>query len=471
MNETNENNLMLPLCLLQVDLHAATSKARARSMQQIKHGKIKRAAAYHSSLARRSQLPRFLRMLDLRLRAGLADMAAASVAAVVDVLRSAAPAFAGSEAAEVGTGSSNTEAPSTSRSAPSCSATSQRLPAGPIFFCSVVLADGGGVGFQPSEAEWTFAVEAEVVAASLHMADSVPALLSLPAFERYDTLPADQENGDGARQLLRAADLAQLHPVFAAATAELQSMLAGSFAAARDLVQQYQKYHDIHCFGAVFDFEEWAAKQRCDRAWGNQLGLSRGAATAHNALGGLLPAISTWCTPHLRSPHHPDAFLRLHALTLPHREALDLPAADALLSCLRSWQEELEAMPLSSTAGLLHVDAAGVKEQLAPIVATAQEQILGLLLRRAVELCREALSELAVWREVAGARPLDIEGFLPWSLQLEVLQVRRGMYNTQLCVSRECNSAAAAEPAELHLKFEATSAPAAFQCPRAHFNF
>ncbi|KAL4425882.1 hypothetical protein ABPG75_009898 [Micractinium tetrahymenae] len=348
-----------------VDLHAATSKARARSMQQIKLDKIERAAAYTRSLARRSQLPRFLRMLDLRLRTGLADMAAASVAAVADVLRAAAPGLA---ARERGRASSDSEAPATSRSS-SGAVVSRRSSAGPAFFCSVVLADDGGIGFSPSEADWTAAVEEEVITASLHLAGSVPALLSLPAFEHYRTLLADvewweQQGGTGQRAV-GAAEQAQQHPVFADAAAELRSLLAGSFAAARALAQQYQQYQDIRCFGAEFDFEQWAASQR---------------------------------------------------------EALDLPATDAMLGRLRGWQEQLEGMPLSGVAGLLHVDAAGLKEQLAPVVATAQEQVTGLLLRLAGERCRAALGELAMWREVAGARPLELEGFLPWSAQLEAMQ-------------------------------------------------
>lgn len=110
-------------------------------------------------------------------------------------------------------------------------------------------------------------------------------------------------------------------------------------------------------------------------------------------------------------------------LPCTHREALDLPATDGLLSRLRGWQEELEGMPLSSAAGLLLVDAAGLKDQLAPIVSTAHELVSGLLLRLAGERCREVLSELAMWREVAGARPHALVGFLPWSSQLAVMQV------------------------------------------------
>lgn len=250
----------------QVDLHAATSKARARSMQQIRLDKMQRAAEYHRSLARRSQLPRFLRMLDLRLRAGLADMAASSIAAVVDALRLAAPRPEGNEAVELARGSSVAEAPATSCSSGGA-ATSRWRPADPVFFCSVVLADDGGIGFNPTQEEWTAALEAEVITASLTLAGNVPALLSLPAFERYRSPLADEEGlqqpACAAQQPLDAADLAKQHPVFATAAAQLQSMLADSFAAARELAQQYQGYHEIRRFGAQFDFEEWAAKQRC----------------------------------------------------------------------------------------------------------------------------------------------------------------------------------------------------------------
>ncbi|KAL4445738.1 hypothetical protein ABPG77_008937 [Micractinium sp. CCAP 211/92] len=351
-----------------VDLHAATSKARARSMQQIRRDKIQRAAEYHRSLARHCQLPRFLRMLSFRLRAGLVDMAASSVAAVMDALRPAAPGQAGSKAVDLSRGSSDTEAPATTRSSGGV-AMSHQGSADPQFFCSVVLAEDGGIGFSPSRAEWTAAVKAEVITASLHLAGAIPGLLSLPAFERYDTLPADEEclqqGGSGAQGPLGAASLAQQHPVFAAAAAELQSLLADSFATARTLAQQYQGYHEIRRFGADFIFEEWAAKQR---------------------------------------------------------DALDLPATDALLRRLRSWQQELDLMPLSGAAGLLHIDAVGLKEQLAPIVSAAQDAVAGLLVQLAGERCREVLSKLATWREVAAARPPVLGAFLPWRSQLGLIE-------------------------------------------------
>lgn len=412
-------------CFLpQVDLHAATSKARARSMQQIRRDKIQRAAEYHRSLARHSQLPRFLRMLSFRLRAGLVDMAASSVAAVMDALRPAAPGQAGSKAVDLSRGSSDTEAPATTRSSGGV-AMSHQGSADPQFFCSVVLAEDGGIGFSPSKAEWTAAVKAEVITASLHLAGAIPGLLSLPAFERYDTLPADEEclqqGGSGAQGPLGAASLAQQHPVFAAAAAELQSLLADSFATARTLAQQYQGYHEIRRFGADFIFEEWAAKQRC--------GVAR-------------PGLSVWqlqrvvcqscrCCPCFcleSQPTHADCSAALSDVC---RDALDLPATDALLRRLRSWQQELDLMPLSGAAGLLHIDAVGLKGQLAPIVSAAQDAVAGLLVQLAGERCREVLSKLATWREVAAARPPVLGAFLPWRSQLGLIEVGSGQASSR----------------------------------------
>lgn len=215
----------------QVDLYAATSKARARSMQQIKADKLARAASYHKALAERTQLPRFLRLLDVQLRAALAHMVAASVADATAALHAAAPPslLAGGSCDAVA--AEDEEGPPSGRSA---TGGGTAPGTGGILMCSVVFAPDGSVAFSPSEEEWTAAMEAEVVASSLHLAGSMVPLLSLPAFEGYAAAA-----GLTGEAVPTAAELAQQDSVFTAAAGELRALVAGSFAAARQQAVRY----------------------------------------------------------------------------------------------------------------------------------------------------------------------------------------------------------------------------------------
>jgi len=249
----------------QVDLHAATSKARARSMQQIKQDKVERAAAYHRALAERTQLPRFLRLMDLHLRSALADMAASSVAGAVGTLRAAAPGLiaaarepGSSDGDEEGPGMGGRQGPANARSQTvGKSATAAAMAAGiPVFACSVVFLDDASVGFSPSEAEWTAAVQDELVTSSLRLADGVLPLLKLPAFEHFQAGAFGEEFAQ--LQQLGAADLVQHDGTFMRAAGELQALLSRSCELARQQAKEYKEYLDIRRFDAEFDFEAWA---------------------------------------------------------------------------------------------------------------------------------------------------------------------------------------------------------------------
>lgn len=270
------------LARVQVDLYAATSKARARSMQHIKQDKIDRAAAYHRALAERAHLPHFLRMLDMRLRGALADMAAASVASAVGVLRTAAaglqPGGPGGAVHAASMGSEN----GLERQSSQAGSSGQTGVSRPAFLCNVVFTEDGVIGFAPSETELTAAVEAEVLDSSLSMAGNVPPLLAVPAFDKYRALLADEQwRQEGLRLQLQqqdrqlgAADLAKQDSVFVRAAAELRALLCASFVAARQQAEQYKQYQDIRRFGATFDFEAWTARQRCGASLGCFVRLS-----------------------------------------------------------------------------------------------------------------------------------------------------------------------------------------------------
>ncbi|PRW59277.1 dynein heavy chain [Chlorella sorokiniana] len=394
-----------------VDLYAASTKAKARSMQAIKHDKVTRAQAYHTALANRHALPRFLRQLDLRLATALAEGAAASVADAATALQGAAPGLlqqplggvAEAGCASDGEEEGQVEGPAGAGGIPGSS---------PLFLVHVVLEEGGGVGFQPSEAQWAALMEDEMVGASLQLAGSVPPLLTLPAFERYNaallaggaTTPcADGAAADGAaaeqsgqaglagseeqdpQQVAQhasaaaesapeqpaphhrhgAAELAQLDGGFVSGTATSRALLARSFAEARRLAQRYQRYQEIQQYCQEFDFAAWEAAQRAE---------------------------------------------------------LDLPATEAALRQLQAWQAAVEAMPLQQTAGLLRLDATGLQSSLAPAVASTLESMSGLLLQLAGERCAVLLSEQRAWAEVAAARPPELEGFLAWAAELARMQ-------------------------------------------------
>ena len=80
-------------------------------------------------------------------------------------------------------------------------------------------------------------------------------------------------------------------------------------------------------------------------------------------------------------------------------------------------------MPLSQAAGLVRLDATHLQASLQPAVREAQEGITALLLQLAGEQCRQLLTELGRWGEVAAARPPDLDaGFLPWAAELALMQ-------------------------------------------------
>lgn len=256
---------------LQVDLYAATSAAKARSMQQIRGEKQARAEAYHNALAHRAQLPRFLRMLDLRLAGALAGMAAGSVADAAAALHAAAPGLLPGAAAGVGQGcGQDTSADGELADSPvpaEAAAGSGEGPATPAFLCSLVVEAGGGIGFSPSQAEWAAALEGEVLASSLRLAGGVLPLLRLPAFERYQVQQAAEgaaagEPEQAEQQPAGAAELAERDGEFVGAAADLAAMVQHSFARAGQLARQYQQYLAIHQFGCNWDYEAWATQQR-----------------------------------------------------------------------------------------------------------------------------------------------------------------------------------------------------------------
>lgn len=380
----------MPACTPQVDLRAATSKARARSMQAIRAGKVERARAYHCALADRADLPRFLRLLDLRLAGALADSAAAAVGDAAAALRAAAPRLheqqlgialgSGCGAGCEGQGTSEDEdgaaAESTSRANGTSDASS------PAFLCSIVIAEDGSLQLSPGEAQWAAAVEEQVVGGALALARA-PLLLSLPAFERYQGVllgTAGEVAGEAARSV-GAAELAQRDPAFTAGTAEMRALLKASFAEARRLVAAYHRCLAVREFEQAFDHEAWAQAQ--------------GA-------------------------------------------ALDVAATQSLLCQLAGWAELLQGLPLSQPAGLLCLDAVGLQAHLVPVVSTAQERISGLLLHLAGERCRTLVGEMVRWHKVAAARPLDIDAFLAWSAELARLQAGAG---AQLAAAADIDAA------------------------------
>lgn len=368
-------------------------------LQAIKHDKEARARAYHTALANRDALPRFLRQLDLRLAAALVEGAAASVADAAVALLSVAPGLLQVKldgGAEDACGSDGEEDEQGVHA--ELEAAVSGTESSPIFLVHIVLEESGGVGFEPSEAEWAAALEDEVVGASLQMASSVPPLLTLPAFERCNAalraggnLPSaaggtaagvaeqGQEQPDtpatSASQAAAeqpepphrqgAAELAQLDGRFVSGAASTQALLARSFAEARWLARQYQRYQEIQRYIQEFDFAAWEAAQRAE---------------------------------------------------------LDLPATEAALRQLQAWQEAVEAMPLQQRAGLLRLDAAGLQASLAPALASLLDRMGGLLLQLAGERCVAQLNELRAWAEVAAARPPELEAFLAWAAELVRMQ-------------------------------------------------
>ena len=175
-------------------------------LQAIKHDKLARAQAYRQALASRDALPRFLRHLDLRLAAALADGAAASVADAAAALQAAAPGLLQRPlGGEVGSGcASNAEEEEEEQEegdgagAEAAAEGAAGSAGAPLFLTHIVLAEDSGVGFEPSEAEWAAALDSEIVGASLQLAGSVPPLLTLPAFERYNALLLAGDAADGA---------------------------------------------------------------------------------------------------------------------------------------------------------------------------------------------------------------------------------------------------------------------------------
>jgi hypothetical protein len=197
-------------------------------MQQIKAEKVVRAQAYHRALAERASLPRFLRLLDLRLARSLADMAAASVAEASGTLRAVAPGLGqggdaangnGARDSRAGSeGSEGSEATEVGAEAGEGASQSGEQSSSPVFYVSLVFDDSSdGIGFCPSEAEWAAALETESVDSSLLLAGTIQPLLSLPAFERYqDQLlaAASEEPPDQQQKRMGPAELAGADAVF-----------------------------------------------------------------------------------------------------------------------------------------------------------------------------------------------------------------------------------------------------------------
>ncbi|KAI3438537.1 hypothetical protein D9Q98_000965 [Chlorella vulgaris] len=381
-----------------VELYAATNGARARSMQAIRQEKEERAAAYRRALANRSLLPRLLRLLNFQLAAALADMATSSVQDAATLLQAAAPepllGDGGSEDGIHSEGSQRLPAAEERQltSAAAAAGPSEGPAASPAFRCSLVAAlHGGGIAFSPSQEEWAAAVEAEVVACSRQLATSVLPLLSLPSLERFGgqgaTQPAQgQEQGQGQEQQQgqsSAADLlAQQDGAFLAAAAQVAALLQRSFAEARQVALQYQQYLVILSFEQTWDHEAWAAQQRA---------------------------------------------------------AIDLVGARSILGQLQAWQKQLAEMPLTQTAGLLCLDAAQLKACLQPLVSTALGRVTGLLTQLGGGRCSALCTKLCKWREVAAARPADLEaGFLPWAAELALMQRE---LSGQLAAAAECDAA------------------------------
>lgn len=460
-----------------MDLYAASSKAKARSMQvgccmrhapgwrdqrchaacpvlappapcrscrpqAIKQDKLARTQAYYQALADRDALPRFLRLLDLRLAAALADGAAASVAGAAAALQAAAPGLL-QRPLDGGLGgghASNAEEEAEEQGAEAGSEGAAGSADAPLFLTHIVLAEDGGMGFEPSEAEWAAALEAEIVAASLQLAGSVPPLLTLPAFECYNASlldggyprsdggaavdeaaeqggqpePASSE-AQGQEQPVQpaapaakpagaqpeaahrheAAELAQQDGSFVGGAAAARALLSHSFEKACRLAERYRQYQEIRRYGQEFDFEAWEAQQRAE---------------------------------------------------------LDLAATEAALRQLQAWQAALERMPLHHTTGLLRLDAAGLQASLAPVVASALDRIGGLLLALSGECCAALLNELRAWAEVMAARPPELDGFLAWAAELARMQE---------AIAGEVAAAAAADAAlELVLAFVGRLPPA-----------
>lgn len=370
-------------------------------MQAIKAAKLARAAGYRRALAERAALPRLLRQLDLRLAGALAQGAAAAVGEAAAVLRAAAPRLlpaAGDPAGDAQAEAAGTDGDSPAAGDAAPGGAAPGAPAGttctPVFLCHVNLGPDGTVEFEPTQEAWAAALQGEVAAACLQLAGSQPPLLTLPAFERYQAAllaeaaagetaaagapatPADITTQDTPAAVeacstpaaasapsarATAQELAQRDAGFAAGAEQMQALLTASFAAAQCEAARYAAFATIQAFGSEFDAEAWAAQQRA---------------------------------------------------------ALDLEAAGALLRRLAGWAQEVEAMPPGAAAGLLHLDATGLRGRLAPVVADAQERACAALLALAGERCRGQLAELAAWQEVAAARPLELEPFLAWAGEL-----------------------------------------------------
>lgn len=351
-------------------------------MQAIKAAKLARAEAYQQALLDREQLPRMLRMLDLRLAGLLAEAAAATVGGAAAALHGAAPGLLHGAGAD-GCQGEGQEALGAGAAGSSGS---------PVFLCSVVMAEDGGIELSPGEEEWAAAVEGEVVGSSLRMAGSVPALLALPAFERYQALleaaavaggsseasAADAEAPapptDQQRQArLGAEELAKLDGSFVGGSAQLRALLGASFREARRAAQQFAEHAAVHRFGAEFDAAGWAASHASGQ----------------------------------------------------EGEA-DLAAADALLRQLAGWQDALQGMPLALDAGLVRLDASALQARLLVVVASAHDQVGALLTRAATERCRRLLEETGRWTEVAAARPPELDGFLAWRAEVARLEEGAG---------------------------------------------
>lgn len=226
-------------------------------MQAIRADKEARARGYHRALAECAQLPRLVRLLDLKLATSLAAMAVGSVTDGVLALHAAAPARLGQ--AEGGRSSEDAaQAGAGAEGSGGLPYPSNAEGVAPLLTQLVVAPSGTGTAFSPSEAEWLAALDADLVAASLDIAAAAQPLLSLPAFQHLRGALA----GDGQQQPAGAAQLASGDPTLQAARDSLAAAVQRSFAQAEAVALQYQSYLVVHRFGQAWDFEAWAARQR-----------------------------------------------------------------------------------------------------------------------------------------------------------------------------------------------------------------
>eukprot|EP00887_Chlorella_sp_A99_P007672 scaffold20.g7672.t1 len=224
-----------------VDLYAATTAARAKSMWTIRCEKAAKARAYHRAVAEAGKLPRLVRLVDLLLGSALAQLVAGSCQGATAALRLGATGGEGE--GEAGGGGEPRKG--------------GRPPAGVLVstvgFGELGAGSAAGPVLAPGESEWLAALMEQLLEGSLALVAGVPAVASLPAFRAY-ALPGVERRGPDA--------IARADPAVQSATTALRVAVHRSFSQAAAAAGAYTPQREVRDFLAAWDGDAYVAAQR-----------------------------------------------------------------------------------------------------------------------------------------------------------------------------------------------------------------